>query len=316
MRLGGDRSSCGIPSPTHNVDVDDSAVAWLLGQDVAVEFQTRRDLLGHYEANLQEERIGREGAGAVLLGARGAHGHWGRGLYQPKWTSSHHALLELKNMGLSRTNPEAGETVALILREEKGRDGGLNPSRTVEVSEACIEGMALRYAAYFGAPEAQLASIVDFLLQQRMADGGFNCELNRSGARHSSMHTTVCVMESITEYDRSGHQYRLAELLEARATCVEFLLRHRLYRSERSGLPIAIRSSPACTIHHGGTSTFCAAWMPSPMAKSSRTPGVQDALDILSWRRGPTAGGQPTGLTQTLPTCRPSQPAHRAPGSR
>ncbi|HEX6336168.1 MAG TPA: hypothetical protein VFZ85_04375 [Jiangellaceae bacterium] len=265
--------------------MDDSVVAWLLEQDSAVEFQTRRDLLGHYEADVQE-RIGREGAGAVLLSARGAHGHWGRGFYQPKWTSSHYTLLELKNLGLSRDNPEARETVALILREEKGRDGGLNPSKTVKASDACINGMALGYAAYFGASEAPLASIVDFLLDQRMADGGFNCELNRSGARHSSMHTTVCVMEGITEYDHSGYQYRLAELVESRATCVEFLLRHRLYRSERTGQPIHTEFT---RLHYPPRWHFDVLRGLDALTDAGvqQDPRMTDALDVLISRRRP-----------------------------
>jgi hypothetical protein len=265
--------------------VEDRVVAWLLEQDVAVQFQTRRDLLGDDAAAVQD-RIGREGAGAVLLAARGAHGHWGRGFYQPKWTSSHYVLLELKGMGLSRIDRTAGETVALILRDEKGRDGGLNPATTVAVSDVCVNGMALGYASYFGAPEEQLASIVDFLLGQRMADGGFNCESNRSGARHSSVHTTVCVLEGVTEYDRSGYRYRLAELLEARGSCVEFLLRHRLYRSERSGQPIG----PELTrLHHPPRWHFDVLRGLDALADAGvqQDPRMQDALGVLVGRRRP-----------------------------
>jgi hypothetical protein len=264
--------------------VDDSVVAWLLEQDVAVQFQTRRDLLGEDAADVQE-RIRREGAGAVLLSARKAHGHWGRGFYQPKWTSSHYVLLELKNMGLSRDSSEARETVALILRDEKGRDGGLNPSTSVRVSDACINGMALGYAAYFGASEEQLVSTVDFLLEQRMADGGFNCQLNRSGARHSSMHTTVCVMEGITEYERSGYQYRLVELLEAHAGCVEFLLRHRMYRSERTGLPI---DGEFTRLHHPPRWHFDVLRGLDALAAAGiqRDARMEDALSLLVGRRG------------------------------
>ena len=51
---------------------------WLLEDDVAVRFQTRRDLLHRNDVQLQE-RIAREGEGAALLAARHADGHWGRG---------------------------------------------------------------------------------------------------------------------------------------------------------------------------------------------------------------------------------------------
>ncbi|MFI7545171.1 hypothetical protein [Actinoplanes sp. NPDC049599] len=126
-------------------------------------------------------------------------------------------------------------TVTLILGTEKGRDGGLNPSNSINQSDVCVNGMALTYTAYFGADEQQLVSIVDFLLRWQLPDGGFNCRANRSGARHSSVHTTVSVIEGITEYQRSGYRYRLDHLVTARAEAAEFLLRHRMHRGERSG---------------------------------------------------------------------------------
>jgi hypothetical protein len=183
--------------------IEPEVLAWLLSGDVSVQFRTTQDLLHRYDAELQA-RIAEEGHGAALLAARSADGHWGRGFYQPKWTSSHYTLLELKNLGLSSRNPSASDTVELILGTEKGRDGGLNPSKTVRQSDACVNGMALNYASYFGANEQQLASIVDFLLRWQLPDGGFNCRVNRSGAHHSSVHTTVSVVEGITEYGRGG----------------------------------------------------------------------------------------------------------------
>ena len=269
--------------PAHHVRVDENVLAWLLEEDVAVQFQARRDLLGRFDPDLQQ-RIGREGAGAVLLSAREPGGHWGRGFYQPKWTSSHYTLLELKNMGLSRDDPLACETVGLILRETKGRDGGLNPSRTIKVSDACVNGMALGYASYFGAPEEQLASIVDFLLGQRLLDGGFNCNWNRSGARHSSMHTTVSVLEGITEYEHSGNRYRLDELVAARATAVEFLLRHRLYRSERTGQLI---NAEFTRLHHPARWHFDVLRGLDVLveARVGHDPRMDDALDVIAARQ-------------------------------
>ena len=97
--------------------------------------------------------------------------------------------------------------------------------------------MTLNYSAYFGAPEARLASIVDCLLAGMIPDGGFNCRRG-PGVRHSSVHTTLSVIEGITSYERSGLHYRLDELRFARESSVEFLLRHHLFRSERGGAVI------------------------------------------------------------------------------
>jgi len=269
--------------PPHDGRVDEPVLEWLLGADVAVRFQAERDLRGREDPGLQA-RIGREGDGAVLLAARGSNGHWGRGFYQPKWTCSHYTLLELKNMGLRRDEPAAGETVATILRENRGSDGGVNPAKTIPVSDVCVNGMTLGYAAYFGAPEESLVGIVDYILGQRLPDGGFNCQFNRGGADHSSVHTTVSVIEGATEYERSGCRHRLAEVLEARATAVEFLLRHRLFRSERTGEPI----SPELTrLHHPARWHFDVLRGLDALADAGvpHDPRMDDALDVVASRR-------------------------------
>ncbi|MGB3184523.1 MAG: hypothetical protein WBB15_01510 [Ornithinimicrobium sp.] len=212
----------------------DGILDWLLAGDVAVQFQVTRDLLGS-EVEPLRSRIATEGDGAAILAARGPDGHWGRGFYQPYWTSTHYTLLELCNLGLAGDNPTAAQAVALILETQKSADGGLDPDPRSRHSDVCISGMALKYCSHFGAGTSPLASVIDMILAQRMPDGGFNCRSNRSGARHSSVHTTVSVVEGITAYQRAGHRYRLDDLFDARDTSVEFLLRHRLYRSERTG---------------------------------------------------------------------------------
>lgn len=261
-----------------------AVVDWLLDGDVAVQYQTTRDLL-HRETPSLQGRITTEGHGAALLAARQPNGHWGRGFYQPKWTSTHYTLLELKGLTPSPDCAPARQAVALVLATEKGADGGLNPSATIEASDACVNGMALNYAAYFGAEQEDLASVVDFLLAQRLPDGGFNCAFNRRGAHHSSVHTSTSVLEGITEYARRGYRYRLGELLAARADVVEFLLRHRLYRSEHTGQPM----DPEFTrLHHPARWHFDVlrgldALADAAVPYDSR---MDDAIGILESRRG------------------------------
>ncbi len=289
--------------------MNEPVLEWLLEGDVAVRFQTRRDLLHRDDVHLQE-RIAREGEGAALLAARHADGHWGRGFYQPKWTSSHYTLLELKNLGLSRRHPSARDTVALILETEKGQDGGLNPSSTVKQSDACVNGMALNYASYFDAEERSLFSIVDFLLGQRLPDGGFNCRLNRTGARHSSVHTTVCVMEGFTEYQRRNYQYRALELRSAQADAIEFLLRHHLYRSERTG---RVMNPEFTRLHHPARWHFDVLRGLDALAdaRTAYDPRMDDALQMVRSRRSAdgrwVANRAYPGLTHTTPP-QPGQP--------
>ncbi|MXP22295.1 hypothetical protein GIY30_13180 [Gordonia sp. HNM0687] len=212
-------------------------MTWLLDGDPAVAYQATRDLLGVDDARLQV-RIADEGAGATLLAARGPDGHWGAGFYNPKWTSTHYTLLELRGLGLAPTHPVARDACALVLRDHKVRDGGVDPRPTTRHSDVCVNGMALNYLSWFGSDADQLASIVDVILAEQMPDGGFNCRTSRTGATHSSVHTSTSVIEGITAYEQAGYSHRRAELRDARTSAVEFLLRHRLFRSERTGKPI------------------------------------------------------------------------------
>lgn len=214
--------------------VEPEILRWLQAGDVAIRYQVGRDLLGRDDVRLQA-RIAREGWGARYLACRNRDGSWGERFYQPKWTSTHYTLLELKTLGLPPNNPLARESIDKIVREEKKPDGGIGPARSVDASDVCVNGMFLNYASYFGEPEAGLRSIVDFILDQRMADGGFNCLKNTSGACHSSLHSSLSVAEGILEYRKTGYRYRRRELGEAAAAAREFMLLHRLFKSDHTG---------------------------------------------------------------------------------
>jgi len=212
-------------------------IKWLLEGDVSIQYQVQRDLLDSEQPGLRK-RIEREGWGADFLARRLENGHWGRKYYQPKWTSTHYTLLDLKNLSISPDQPRIKQTLNIIFKDEKGPDGGINPSRTIPNSDVCLNGMVLNFASYFGAPAKALEPIVDFLMSQQMKDGGFNCYSNRKGAVHSSLHTTLSVAEGILAYTKNGYQYRIRELQTAELGCREFILQHRLFKSDRTGTVI------------------------------------------------------------------------------
>lgn len=210
---------------------------WLLEGDAAIQFQAQRDLKGEFLHELQQ-RIKNEGWGKAFLEKRNPNGHWGHDYYQPKWISTHYTLLDLKNLQIEPGVPEIRQTIELVLKTEKGPDGGILPIGSTRRSDVCVNGMFLNFACYFGTAESGLRSIVDFLLAQRVADGGFNCQSNRQGCVHSSLHSTISVLEGILEYQLSGYTYRLPELLAAAATSQEFILMHRLFKSDKTGAVI------------------------------------------------------------------------------
>lgn len=254
-------------------------IAWLLAGDVSIQYQVHRDLLGRDRNDLRR-RIAAEGWGRRFLSKRHKEGHWGRGFYQTKWISSHYTLLDLKHLCIAPDHPQIRESIALILEKHREQDGGVNPARTIKHSDICVNGMFLNYAAYFRMPPKSLESIVDFLIANQMPDGGFNCESNQNGAVHSSLHSTISILEGIQEYASNGYQYRAARLRKIAAEAREFILEHRLFRSDKTGEvinPAFLRLSfPSRWFYDilRALEYFRSAGVPYD-------PRMQDALDVL-----------------------------------
>lgn len=64
-----------------------------------------------------------------------------------------------------------------------------------------------------------------------MSDGGWNC-IAPEGATHSSVHTTITVLEALHEYSKFR---QTDEFQKYSDQAWEFLLHHRLFRSHRTG---------------------------------------------------------------------------------
>jgi len=92
----------------------------------------------------------------------------------------------------------------------------------------------LNYAAYFKTNVEGLKTIVDFIISQQPFDGGFNCRYNQKGVKHSSLHSTISVIEGIHEYFVNGYAYRLNELLTMEEASQELILKHRLLSISRA----------------------------------------------------------------------------------
>lgn len=209
-------------------------IDWLLAGDASIIYQTKKDLLGanEVELNKHQNRIATEGWGKQFMSFRNKDGKWGRGFYQPKWTSTHYSLLDIKNLGFPKGSKEINESVSQILNSEIGIDGGINYSW--KFSDVCVNGMILNFGSWFLPNHKSLNSIVDYILKTQMNDGGWNCQYYK-GATHSSMHTTICVLEGLLEFTLSENNYRLKEIKAAKNRGIEFLLQHRLFKSHRTG---------------------------------------------------------------------------------
>jgi hypothetical protein len=95
--------------------------------------------------------------------------------------------------------------------------------------EPCINGRVVAMGAYFG---QDVRSIVDRLLNDQMADGGWNCEQER-GSTRGAFDSTINVLEGLLEFERSVGAD--GAVTAARQRGEEYLLERRLLRRLSDG---------------------------------------------------------------------------------
>lgn len=266
----------------------DPTIQWLLQGDPAIRWQALRDLVGAPDRTLERERgkIAREGWGARLLARQGSEGTWGGGLYSPKWISTTYTMLLLRDLGLPSYNRQARKACALLLDQGLRRDGGIDYGTWAEWTrrgETCVTGIVLSILSHFEYDDDRLDTVARHLLEQQMPDGGWNCR-RRAGATHASVHTTISVLEGLRLYEvHRGSRAR--EMRAAQRRGREFLLRHRLFRSHRTGnviKPEFTRFSFPPRWHYDilrALDHFQAVGAP-------RDPRLAESIDIVRKRRG------------------------------
>ncbi|HYL99605.1 MAG TPA: prenyltransferase/squalene oxidase repeat-containing protein [Blastocatellia bacterium] len=222
-------------------------VRWLLNGDPAIRWQVLRDLLDTNENSVERERrrVSRDGWGARLLARQSPDGRWAAGkssdsgMYSPKWISTTYTMLLLRDFGLMPNNRQARKACRLLIDLGLQPDGGFGFevwANWLHKGETCVSGMVLSILAYFNYDDARLDRVVDHLLEQQMPDGGWNCR-RPSGATHSSMNTTISVLEGLRNFELlTKRQIRKVRAAQARGR--EFLLVHKLFRSHRTGAVI------------------------------------------------------------------------------
>lgn len=203
-------------------------ILWLLAGDVSVQYLVHLYLLRPDSSALSalRQRMETEGYAAQLLSCRNPDGHWGSYYYQPKWTSTHYTLLELKTLRLSPDVQACREMAERTLADCMLATGEMNLSRYEQKSDLGVNGMVLNYAAYFAMENPRVPRLLSHILEHQKADGGFHWD---ETSERGEPHTTICVLEGLGEYLTSGLRLGRAEAEHAMAEGVEFLLRNRLF---------------------------------------------------------------------------------------
>ena len=224
---------------------------WLLDSDPAIRWQVMRDLADAPQGSVAAERarVAREGWGARLLALQQPHGQWPagtptfpseeaeewwyslgpqrQGTLFPVWTSTTWSLVLLMAFGVEPDSAAARHAVDLVRDnvrwehdDERFFDGEVEP---------CINGRTVALGAYFG---VDVAPVVNRLLGDQMADGGWNCE-QENGSTRGSFHTTIDVLEGLLAYERAVG--RAPEVAKARFRGQEYLLERRMFRRLSTG---------------------------------------------------------------------------------
>jgi hypothetical protein len=257
-----------------NVTVDnDGLLDWLLEGDPAIRWRVLQGLTDASDRDVVRERrrVATEGWGAQLLAAQDHDGGWGGGVYSPKWTSTTYTLLHLMWLGLPPHHPAA----------LRGCERLWEWQARWRVPETCIVGILVRLTSAHGYIAPRLDEVAEYLLDQQLADGGWNCATRTDKAKHSSFHTSIQALEALEEYRRAGGR---TDVSDAMLLGREFFLQHGLYKSHRTGA-VAIRGStrfPAFPEWHfdvlRGLEHFA-------RADAERDERLQDAIEVVRGAR-------------------------------
>jgi hypothetical protein len=264
-------------------------IDWLMEGDPAIRWQVMRDLLDAPKQRWQAERrrTQKEGWGARFLAEQDDRGIWGEGFYSPKWISSTYTLLTLVDIGVPQLCKPAKRGAQVALDGLYGLEADDTLYKKTNDFDQCVSGMLVRLASYFGAGAARVNVMVQSLLENRMPDGGWNCRIKRKPRpSHSSFHTTINVLEGLREAVEQDVCRHATLVLKAEAEAREMLLRHRLFRSHRSGTVIDDRWTLL---------SYPPRWHYDVLraldyfarANAERDPRLQEGIELLIGRRRP-----------------------------
>ncbi len=216
------------PRPAH--------LKWLLDSDPSIRWQVMRDLTDESPDAVAAERsrVATEGWGARLLALQSRAGNWGGPKEDPGLLVTLYTLVVLKDFGLDPASVQARKMIERVAKRLVFQPLNNRPFLHGE-TEPCINGRILAVGSYFRRPNRAL---VNRLLREQLEDGGWNCEAvepsaKRPPSRRSSFHTTICVLEGLLEYERSG--YKSPAVTRARKRGENYLLERRMFRSLRTG---------------------------------------------------------------------------------
>ena len=147
---------------------------------------------------------------------------------QRSWLDDRHGRARaLARNGLGSVSDEARRAIARVKANLRFEALDNRPYFDGE-TEPCINGAILAFGSYFG---ERCEGIVDRLLEEQLADGGWNCEAPPS--TRSSFHSTIRVLEGLLEFERRWGA--ATTVTDARKKAEEYVLERHMFRRLSTG---------------------------------------------------------------------------------
>lgn len=222
----------------------EAPIEWLLDSDPALRWQVERDVL-HEPAEVWEAtraRVATEGWGKQLLAQQDSDGQWAGGAFFPAdydfdgpeaegdgmpWTATTWTLNSLREWGLNPAVLRERRTADLLAENSRWEYEDL-PYWTGEV-DCCINAWTLANGVWLG---VDVTGLVDWFLEHRLPDGGWNCEWVE-GSTRSSFHSTLNSLKGLLAHDTATGGTDTTR--EARQAGSEYLLQRNLRRRLSTG---------------------------------------------------------------------------------
>jgi len=273
--------------------VSKSLLDWLLQADEpSVRYHTLVQLLGKDETSREaedaERQIGRVGWAARILGEQKESTYWDNPetCYVPKYASCILKLIVLADLGVSGEDQRIKNSIEHFFGLHNVETGGfaLRPKGSEKFDpHVCTTGNMVRTLAKFGlADDDRVGKAIDWLLSQQLADGGWNCYAVWGG-KHGSFKATIEPLWALSELLQNNPR---AEWKESAERASEFLLRHRIFRSDRDDTVVMLdflRTHYPLHYHYD----YLHALRVLTTLGTKADPRMNDALKLLSDKRLP-----------------------------
>ncbi|PRY45095.1 squalene cyclase [Umezawaea tangerina] len=225
--------------------VSGDLTTWLLDSDPALRWQVERDLVGAppevWEAT--RARVATEGFGARLLALQDPDGQWAGGAFFPApspdepeedgqpWTATTWTLNSLREWGLDAAVLHGRRTAELLDENCRWEYDDL-PYWGGEV-DCCINSWTVSNGLWLG---VDVTSNVEWFVEHRLPDGGWNCEWVE-GSTRSSFHSTLNALKALLDDETTtgGTEASRAARRSGEEYLLERDLLHRLSTGELVG---------------------------------------------------------------------------------